>query len=482
MDHHSFEPRRRKTVRGLGSLAAALAFVALGATGSAAQDTGTVTGAVRDAVDQSPIPNAQISVAGTNLGQVTSNTGRYLLLNVPSGQQTVRVQIIGYGAEEQTVNVPAGGSVTVDFNLHTEAIALEGVVVTGTAGQARKREVGNTVSQIGARDIEVAAVTDMGDVLQGRAAGIQVNDFSGQVGEGSQIRLRGNNSLTQGNNPLIYVDGVRIEVNSIGSDDEQGGTASLFDMVNPNDIDRVEVVKGPAATALYGTEAAGGVIQIFTKRGSAGAPLWTLSVDQGFSNMTHMGGSLNPESINPSGLHLNDCSDEPGCPDGGSWFRNAYLQRYDLSVRGGTDNASYFVSGRWGRQEGVIAPQGAEDYSLRANVAFQPFDGLDIRMNNAYSKRGITWIPDGNNAGGLLLNIMRGTAGYTPGNDDSVILNNELTQDIQNFQVGASINWTPNARFSHRLNVGMDYTESDFIDFKPWGKTFDAPEGDREDD
>lgn len=480
MDRTTFELEARKAIRGLRVIVVALVFAALGATSSAAQQTGTVTGVIRDAVSQEPIANVQVSVEGTGLGVLSQNTGRYLLLNVPAGQQTIRATIIGYGEATQTVNVPAGESVSADFQLRTEAISLEGVVVTGTAGQARRREVGNAISQVSSRDIEVSAVTDIGDILQGRTTGIQVNDYSGQVGTASQIRLRGNNSLTQGNDPLIYLDGVRIEVNELSPDDEQGAEAGLFDMINPNDIERVEVVKGPAATTLYGTEAAGGVIQIFTKRGSAGAPVWTLSVDQGFSNMGHIGGSLNPESINPTGLNLNDCSHEPGCPEGGSWFRNGYLQRYDLSVRGGNEDATYFVSGRWGEQQGVIDPQGAEDYSIRANVSFQPFDGLDIRLNNAYSNRGITWIPDGNNAGGLLLNILRGDAGYTPGNDDSVILKNELLQDIQNVQVGASVTWAPNANFSHRLNAGMDYTASDYTDFKPWGEAFDAPEGDRE--
>ena len=210
----------------MAALGAAL-FLTVGSAQLAAQN-GTVTGSVRDAVSQAPLAGAQISIAGTTLGMLTNNVGRYLLVNVPAGEQTVRVDLIGYGSMELTVTVPAGGAATADFNIRQDAIALEGVVVTGTAGQARRREVGNSISQVVAEDIQYTAVTDFGDVLQGRTTGIQVNDHSGQVGAASQIRLRGNNSLQQGNNPLIYIDGIRLESSAIGADDEAAQDAVGF--------------------------------------------------------------------------------------------------------------------------------------------------------------------------------------------------------------------------------------------------------------
>ena len=469
---------------------AALALVLAGTGGEVAAQTGTVTGAVRNAVSLAPLAGAQVSIPGTEFGGLANNVGRYLILNVPAGQHTVRVDLIGYGSEEITVTVPAEGAATADFNIREEALALEGVVVTGTAGQARRREVGNAISAINSTDIELTAVTDMGDVLQGRTTGIQVNDHSGQVGAASQIRLRGNNSMTQGNNPLIYVDGVRIESSPIGSDDEGAQTPGALDMINPADIDRMEVIKGPAATTLYGTEASGGVIQIFTKRGVAGAPAWRFGVEQGVSVMPHQGP---PAAVNPSGLFLNTCRDpnilnhatgttgvdEPGCPANNSWFRNAHHQVYNLSVRGGGETATYFVSGQFGDRKGVVDPQGADNYNVRANVSFQPMQGLDIRLNSHYARRNITWIPNGNNASGLYLNVLRGPRGYTPGNDDSLVLDNDIFTHIDQYITGLAVNWSPTADFSHRLNVGVDYTSSDFIDFKGWG-FYEEATGDRE--
>ena len=536
----------RSTVKAGRNLMIAAAFVAFGAAGAVAQNAGTVTGLVRDAVSLAPLAGAQVSLEGTTIGGLVNNAGRYLLLNVPAGTYTVNVTMIGYSLGSQSVTVSAGGTATADFTLREQALSLEGVVVTGTAGQARRREVGNAIESVGSRDIEIAAVTTASDVLQGRAAGVQIGGTEGSPGAGSEIRIRGNSSVTQSNRPLIYIDGVRMETNTLNNSDEAAATPMALDGINPNDIDRIEVVKGPAATTLYGTEAAGGVIQIFTKRGNAGGSAWTLSVDGGASVMPHQGprdgddvdvlandfslnnpdiypdGTLGVDflipagaDINPNGLRLNDCasghnissifpnhpagnidgagqgySAEPGCPESGSWFRDAYMQRYNLSVRGGGETATYFVSGRWADEQGTVQTpqnvldqgiddQGQQSYNLRANVQFQPFDGLDISLNNMYTRRNIAWIPNGNNASGLFLNVLRGTRGYTPGNDDSLVLINNVNSYLSQWVTSASLGWSPTADFSHRLNFGMDYTYADYVDFKPFGN-YENPLGSRE--
>src|SRR5690606_4856281 len=165
-------------------------------------------------------------------------------------------------------------------------------VVTGTAGAARRREVGNTVAQIDVTDLP-APPPNVDALLQSQAAGILVGQGNGSVGAGAQIRLRGAVSVSQSNQPIIYVDGVRVRSDSYArniSPTEGAGrggnvTASPLNDINPNDIERIEVLKGSAASTLYGTEAAAGVIQIFTKRGSSGSPRWTLQVDQGFNEL-----------------------------------------------------------------------------------------------------------------------------------------------------------------------------------------------------
>src|SRR6185503_9369397 len=227
------------------------------------------------------------------------------IVNVPVASYRIRAQMIGHRPVENPVTVTAGGTATQDFVLRTQVIALDEVVVTGTAGAARQREVGNAVAQVDVNKIQEAPA-NVGSLLQGRATGMTVTQSSAAAGSGSMIRLRGNVSVAMSNQPLIYVDGVRLRsdgyarnVPPTGSDLRSGNDiASPMNDINPNDIERIEVIKGAAAATLYGTEAAAGVIQIFTKNGHSGKPQWTFETDQGFSHALKFG--PDPSSAPPS--------------------------------------------------------------------------------------------------------------------------------------------------------------------------------------
>lgn len=472
------------------AVAAVAALLWIGPAALAAQETGIIQGTVTDAETARPVAGAQVQVVGTGLGATTNANGDFLLRNVPPGERTVRVTFIGYQTAEEPVTVRAGATSTVEISVIHTAIGLDEIVVTGTAGQARRREVGNSIVQIDAAEIEAKPINDVSDILQGSASGVTVLQNSGQVGVGSSIRLRGNNSVSQGNNPLIYVDGVRIHEGGFAYSDEGGQSLGALSDINPNDIERIEVVKGPAATTLYGTEAAGGVIQIFTKRGS-GSAAWSFQMDQGVHNLGWIGPD---ESVNPTGLGMNVCNSDsldpnfpadPSCPASGTWLKNGRLQRYNLSVRGGLDDFDYFLSGNWGDERGVIDvgsdaydEPGISDWSVRGNFGFTPLNNLSIRFNNYYSRRDMTWIPDGNNAEGFLLNVMRGTRGYTPDNADGLVFGMKLDQVVDHVVTGVGVNWTPGP-MTHRLNVGMDFTRSNYVEEHPWG-FFRVPLGDRE--
>ncbi|RMH16188.1 MAG: hypothetical protein D6701_09210, partial [Gemmatimonadetes bacterium] len=370
---------------------------------------------------------------------------------------------------------------------YQQAIEVEGLVVTGEAGQARRREIGNSIAQITSAKFENLPVLDVGDVLAGRAQGTIVQQSTGMVGAGQTIRIRGNNSVSQGNRPLVYVDGIRINSdpfaggNSGADADEARQAVSPLNDINPMDIDRIEVVKGAAATTLYGTEASGGVIQIFTKSGTAGAPRWTLQVTQGWHEL----GPTRLDEIDPEGpgrgLGLLDCTDRPGCPKSGSFLRNGYVQRYNASVRGGSGDLTYFLSGQWNSEEGIIAPQGNEDYSIRGNFTFSPLDDLTFQFNNNYAHRAVQFIPDGNNADGLLLNLFRGPRGYTPNNNDSLPLEMQLHQTTDHFTTGVTTIWTPAPGITNRLSAGLDWSEADYEEELPF-QYFRDLEGSREDD
>ena len=468
-----------------------------------AAQTGTITGSVRSATNGQPIAGAQVAIPELNIGILANNVGRYLLQNVPAGTHTMQVRYIGYTATTAEVTVTADGALVQDFGLRSEAISLEGVVVTGTAGAARRREIGNSVSQLNEEAFRSSPISNVADILQGRALGVTVLTNGGQVGAGSTIKLRGNNSVSFSNSPLVYVDGVRIRERGLIHSDEANQQTNPFDDINPADIERIETIKGAAATTLYGTEAAGGVIQIFTKRGVAGAPAWSLTMDQGINTLGHIGPAVD---VNPTGLGMNNCNftgddnfpggdpqfpADPSCPASGSWLKDGYQQSYNLSVRGGAERMNYFMSARWGAEEGVFdtgvddngvarPTQGQESWNMRGNFSFAPAEDLDVRFNSFYAHRNVTWIPDGNNAEGLLLNVFRGGADYT-NDEDGKLLEMDITNINDHFTSGMNVLWNPMEGMNHRLNVGIDWVRNEYFEERPWGY-FYVQGGNRETD
>lgn len=242
---------------------------------AAAQATGVVTGTVTDASTGRPIAGAQVFQSGTTRAAVTDQQGRYRLPNVPAGRAELRASYPGYAQGTRAVTVAAGATVTVDFALQPSAVELDVLVVNPITGQLeRRRELGTNTTTITVEQLQRAPVTRAADALAARAPGVILNYGSGSTGTSQRIRIRGANSLSLSNDPLIFVDGIQVS-NSKGGFGVGGQGYSRLDDINPNDIESVEIIRGPAATALYGTAGANGVVQIRTKRGRAGSTRWT---------------------------------------------------------------------------------------------------------------------------------------------------------------------------------------------------------------
>ena len=255
-----------------------------------AQQSGTITGRVVDESSGSPLSAVRVSIASTGQDARTNDEGRYVLANVSAGSHDIRANRIGYAQRTGTVTVVAGGSVTVDFALARSAVRLDAVVVSAITGQAeRKRELGTNSATIQSADLPKGSITKVADVLTGRTAGVSLQGVAGTTGTSQRIRIRGANSLSISNEPLIFVDGVRFDNTSAqqASGNPRAGIAvggqdfSRLNDLNPEDIENVEILKGPAASALYGTAAANGVLLITTKRGVSGAPQWRAYTEYG---------------------------------------------------------------------------------------------------------------------------------------------------------------------------------------------------------
>lgn len=499
-------PHFVRYLRPLGSRgwSAALALAAALALPSAVHaQTGTITGTVTDAVSERPMGSVQVHVVGTGLGTLSRDNGRYIILNVPAGTHTVRAVSIGYGQTDVEVTVSGGGTTQQDFALRAQALGLDEIVVTGTAGAARRREIGNTVSQLNVDQDVVEPPTNVDALLQARIPGMSITQSSASSGGGAMIRLRGNVSMTQSNQPLIYVDGIRVRsegfaknVPPVGySGRSNNDVSSPLNSINPQDIDRVEVIKGAAATTLYGTEASAGVIQIFTKRGLVGTTRWNAQMEQGVSRNLTFGPdpSLRPPSENPTSLsggrsdflfinpwlrgHKPMCDDAivvDGQPCDSGLFSDmgAHQQKYAVNVGGGAENIQYFVSASYENDDGVLVNDNEKKVILRGNFTFNPRDDLQLQWNTSYTNDQLAHTAAGNNAHGMTLNTFRRDRNYL--NDESFnainpFLNQEITTQIDHLITGMTATWSPMAYFTNRISVGYDLAQQDNRNLRPFG-------------
>ena len=408
--------------------ALAAAFLAA-AVPLSAQQRGRVEGRVLAAKSLQPLAGAQVVVQGTGLGTLTQQDGRFAILNVPAGSYTLRVEILGYRTGSKPITVTAGQSTTADFQLSETAVSLEQLVVTGTAAAVKKKSLGTSIASISAAQIEAAPVADASEALEANASGVTVMANSGQAGAATTVKIRGVHSVASNSAPIIYVDGVRIyNLPTRAGWDSHQSTSPLQD-IDPADIARIEVVKGAAATTLYGTEAAAGVIQIFTKTGETGGTRWTAELNAGGAAAPHFGAKNDASNLfvdcnNQAqmwGLDTFDAHGAPGygdkvyfqdptCPASGHWNQFGPRGGFALSARGGSQTVSYYLSGNYNDDSGYLPTQRNRNGGLRANVSFAPTDNFTIQLNSAYQKANTRWTEDGNDANGFLLDVGRGFA------------------------------------------------------------------------
>lgn len=385
----------------------AVAMMALAvplASASAQGTTAIVEGRVTDAANSRPLENVQVSIDGTTLGGMTNAQGNYRItgIPVPAGTATVvvRVRAIGYTRETRSVIVSSGQTAKRDFAVNVSAIQLNQVVVTGSGQKTEVKRLGNTVAVI--TPPANAPINDISNLLTAREPGVTGLVSGGLSGEGAKIRIRGNASLSQSNEPIIFLDGVRINSGGgYGIGNGGGGSPSRLDDIDPTTIERVEVLKGAAAATLYGTEASNGVIQFFTKSGTSSAPRWSMQLQQDAvdfgnrvaANSGYARTQARADSLatywNKPGLKAFEVFEVPVFKD---YFTETGLgNTLSTNVQGGSQALTYFASGRYYFENGPFggADLGpARDVVRRiqttANLSLVPTKNLRLRFNNAY--------------------------------------------------------------------------------------------------
>jgi TonB-dependent SusC/RagA subfamily outer membrane receptor len=333
----------------------------------AAQSSGTIRGHVTDAASGRGLAAAQVSVEGTRVGGATNSNGDYSITGVPAGPRSVTIRRIGYQPVTVKVDVGAGASAPVDAALKVSAVNLSDVVVTGTGTPTERRKIGASVASIDSALISKAQAVTVDQAMQGKIAGAQITQNSGGPGGGGiSVRLRGVNSFISGSDPLYIIDGVIVD-NSSGQLADLGIRSNpqnrLAD-INPADIERIEVIRGAAAAALYGSRANNGVVQIFTRRGTSGKPRYTYTSRFSSSELREQQ-PFNFYPFDVSGLPIARFNYQDDV------FRRAPGVEQNLTVEGGSDATKYFISGNFSKEDGILRATSSQRAGARLNLQQQ---------------------------------------------------------------------------------------------------------------
>ncbi len=482
---------------------------------------GTVVVRVTGAADQRPIESARVFLVGTNFASQTSPDGRVTFRAVPANSYTVRVLRVGYAEQTKRVAVAVGSTSNVDVAMSAAAVNLATVVTTAT-GEQRRVEIGNATANIDvASVVESSPVGNLNDLLNSRAPGVTVTSGT-QTGTGARIRIRGSNSVSLSNEPIWIIDGIRMTSTNAnfstatgnGAGANTGGNnASRIGDLNPDEIESIEIVKGPSAATLYGTDAANGVILVKTKRGRAGAARWSIYGEAGsvrdrnnyptayslwgkrpgetvssraFCNLQRVGTG---ECIADSTSALNIFNEKDLTP-----LATGNRRQTGLQVSGGSEAVRYFVAAEDENEIGVLSlpqferqrfdsagiplrswvdrPNQMNRRSLRANVNATVSPKLELAFSSNFINIAQRYSLESNSTAGLGSQVfggpgtrangtvaglgtpLNGYRAWTPGYS----WQEQTAQDVNRFIWSTQANWRPFTWLTNNATVGNDYS------------------------
>jgi TonB-linked SusC/RagA family outer membrane protein len=500
------------TRRRSGRVLAALGLLGGAWSAAGAQaGTSTVTGRVTDAATSAPVVGARVSVTGTQLASLTGDDGRYSIRTINAGTVELSVNRLGYQPTKLSVTLAAGQSLTQNFSLTQATYSLSAVVTTVT-GQQKKVELANATTQIAVGEkLATLPVTNMGSLLSGRASSVQVVQ-TGATGTGSRIRIRGQNSLSLSNDPIVVIDGVRATSNTNNGLGVGGSGPSRLDDINPSEIENIEVIKGPSAATLYGTEAANGVIVITTKRGKAGTTKYSLTAENGkitdpneYPQLYSLWGKTGTSTV--SNICLLTAVATGACrPDSlsqGNVLKIKELspidegsrQQYNFQASGGNDKTQFFVSAQTEGETGTykmpsrevnrllafrgvsalpstqMRPNALARNSLRANLNTQLAPGWFAQVSSSFVNSNLRLPQNEDNSNGLMVaalgsvwrqdlvdpvsgDSLKGYRAFQMGD----VLSQTTTFGINRFINSIATQYKPNSWLDTRATFGSDYT------------------------
>jgi TonB-linked SusC/RagA family outer membrane protein len=460
-----------------GRILVALILAAAPALG-AQEASGTIVGHVTDARSGGPLAQVSVTVEGARLGATTGSDGQYRISGVSTGNHTVAARRIGYAVVRKPVTVVSGGPATVDFALEQAAVSLDQIVVTGTAGGQLRRTLGNAVATVDAADqLAKSGATNLASLLNARAPGLSIQPTTGRLGAGPAIQIRGRNSLSLANSPLIYIDGVRVASTSgggpVGVTGGLGGQGSQvggrLNDINPDDIESIEVINGPAAATIYGTEAAGGVIQVITKRGqAASAPAVAFRMEEGSLYFRDAAGRVPTNYAKDKAGNIvawNGVQQE--ADSGRPVYKTGLTRQYNGSVSGGRDVLRYYAAAGYENDYGIEPNNALREFTSHANLTTQIGNNSDVTASLNFvdlsahlgADQGVSPLI-GTEYGHALVFPKSGGfyANFPPAVPQTLYDNSD---GVNRFTGSVTVNNSPTNWFTQRAVVGIDYTGED---------------------
>lgn len=444
-----------------------------------------------------------------NVGAAADIDGRYTISGLSSGTYTIVAQFVGFKKKEISVEV-GSSSLTVDIALSEDLVGLDELIVTGYSTQL-KREITGSISSIRSNEIEKVPLQNAAGILQGRAAGVTVTSTSGTPGAGLNVKIRGSGSINANTDPLYIIDGIQLSfTNQSGTNDN-----TPLNAINPNDIESIEILKDAAASAIYGSQAANGVIIITTKSGrKSSAPIITASVQRGATEFIDGNDYFNRDQSIEYGIASFEYD---GAADPEQAYRNNFLpafgfdpntpfaelpdtdwyafnnrtgsnETYRISFSGGTESSTYRVSGGFENVDGYIKKNNYKNYNISGRFNQQLTDKLDTEFNVRLSSQRF----EGPCQDGFFTNCPISAAGFSsplarPYLDDGsyspfflfgagtnpALIFFENLRETKVLQVLSSVaaNYEISSNLNLRTQASMDYREeNDYIYSSPLGR------------
>lgn len=429
--------------------------------------SGSVSGKITDGVTGEDLPGANVYLLEIKRGASTDINGSYTIPNVPAGTYQVVASFLGYKQFKTTIDV-GSSEVTLDISLDPDVVGLEDVVVTGIASRSSKAVAEVAISRVDAADLTVdKSYQDISQVLSGKVAGVNVQPASGQVGGGIRFNVRTGGGLNGNGQPVIYIDGIRMDNSQVTGYGSGGqGVGTLADL-NPEDIESIDVLKGPAGAALYGTAGSNGVVLITTKRGKTIAGKGTVAV-----NVKSRWG-YNEQAVEY------DADDIISYEDANAIFVEGAVNQNTVNVSGGTDYIRYFTQFDGTHEEGILPQNSLDRQSFRANFDAFPSNKVTINVSTGFTLNDVARPQNDNNIFGWLGNVVLSPFG-TPYNftDSADVASIENISRTNRFLGSVQLNWRPIDGLSITGSVGFDGSNLRQDNFNPPHRS--NPDGNRD--